>query len=273
MKKISLFVVFILCGFLNPINVYSQSSTSLSKKKSYFLIAHRGGIVDSINTPNSRPSIEAAIRKGYNMVEVDLRLTKDNVFIIQHDPTFKRFYGADKPVSSITWDGISKLRSSRDDSKVLRFEDVLKICKGKIQLMIDNKIRGKHPVLFTKLVALLRKYDLLNHAIMIGTKESTPFFTGKIKISCTRKQLEDYMKKPDYKSSNYYLFSDPENLSVSDIKWAKKNNIQIVVAVNRFRYYNARDPIQAAKKDIKKMMREGVTYFQIDSEFEAPFFK
>jgi glycerophosphoryl diester phosphodiesterase len=61
--------------------------------------------------------------------------------------------------------------------------------KGKIGIMIDNKISGKDTVLFTKVIDLLKQYDLFRSALMIGTDESTDFFTGKIKLSCTRKQI------------------------------------------------------------------------------------
>jgi hypothetical protein len=101
---------------------------------------------------------------------------------------------------------------------VLQFEDVLKLCRGKIQLRIDNKIKGKDSVLFTKLVDLLKAYGLQRQALMIGTDESTPFFTGKIKLSCTRAQLERNMQKPGYAPGNYYLFGTPEEMSASDIR-------------------------------------------------------
>ena len=265
-----LLIIFSVCFCLASVIAQAQPSVALRKK--YFLIAHRGGIINNINTENSRPAIEAAIRKGYYMVEVDLRLTQDSVLIIQHDPTFKRYYGVDKPVSSMTWEAISKLRSSRGGSKVLSFENVLRICKGRIQLMIDNKIRGMDTVLFTRLITLLRKYGLLDHALMIGTAASTPFFTGKIKLSCTRDQLENNMKKPNYSPSDYYLFGTPEDISRSDIEWARKNNIQVVAVINRFRYYGKKDPVHMAEDDIHSMINKGVTYFQIDSEFDAPFF-
>lgn len=255
-----------------PISIYSQSSAHLRKKNCYFLIAHRGGVIDSTNTEDSGPPIEAAIRKGYDMIEVDLRLTKDNVFIIQHDPTFKRYYGVDKPVSSMTWNEISKLRSSKGESKVLKFEEVLKLCQGKMQLMIDNKIRGSDSVLFTKLLNLLSRYNLLSQAMMIGTEESTPFFTGKIKLSCTREQLESNMEKPGYSSRNYYLFDLPKNLSVSDVDWAKKNDIQVVAVINEFRYFHSDNPAKESESDINKLISEGVKCFQIDSRFDAPFF-
>ncbi|HET7115378.1 MAG TPA: glycerophosphodiester phosphodiesterase family protein [Hanamia sp.] len=270
MKKWLLF--FSISFWILPISSYSQSSQHLRKKKGYFLIAHRGGVIDSSNTEDSGPPIKAAITKGYDMIEVDLRLTKDSIFIIQHDPTFKRYYGVDKPVSSMTWNEISKLRSSKGGSKVLKFEDVLKICQGKIQLMIDNKIRGQDSVLFSKLVNLLKRYKLLSQAMMIGTEESTHFFTGKIRLSCTRKQLESNMEKPGYSSRNYYLFELPKNLSVSDVEWAKKNHIPVVAIINGFRYFRSDNPVEETRNDIDKMIGEGVSCFQIDSKFDAPFF-
>jgi glycerophosphoryl diester phosphodiesterase len=268
MGRIWLFYSCCLC--LLSTGAYGQSPGSL--KKQYFLIAHRGGVVDSIHTENSRPALEAAIKRGYHMVEVDLRLTKDSILIIQHAPTFKRYYGVDKPVSSMTWQEISKLRSSEGGSKVLKFEEVLKLCSGKIQLMVDNKIRGKDSVLFTKLVNLLKAYGLQRGALMIGTAESTPFFTGKIKLSCTRVQLERNMEKPGYAAENYYLFGTPEEMSASDIRWAVKHHIQVVAVINSFRYGHLKHPFEKAREDIATMKREGVTYFQIDSEFDGPFF-
>lgn len=270
MKKWLLF--FSISFWILPISSYSQSSVHLRKKEGYFLIAHRGGVIDSTNTEDSGPPIEAAIKKGYDMIEVDLRLTKDSIFIIQHDPTFERYYGVNKPVSSMAWKEISKLRSSKGGSKVLKFEEVLKLCHGKMQLMIDNKIRGRDSMLFTKLLNLLSRYKLLSQAMMIGTEESTPFFTGKIKLSCTREQLESNMEKPGYSSRNYYLFDLPQNLSVSDVNWAKKNGIQVVAVINGFRYLHSDNPVKDSENDINKMISEGVRCFQIDSKFDAPFF-
>ncbi|MEO9003121.1 MAG: glycerophosphodiester phosphodiesterase family protein [Ginsengibacter sp.] len=250
--------------------VYSQKS--ISSKTDYYLIAHRGGVVDSTITDNSRTAIETAIKRGYDMVEVDLRLTRDSVLIIQHDPTFKRYYRVDKPVSSMTWKQVSQLRSSIAGDRVLRFEEVLKICKGRIQIMIDNKIQGMDSGIFTRVISLLRNYDLLNQALMIGTTASTPFFTGKIKLSCTRKQVKSNMKQQGYSPANYYIFEIPENIPAHDVKWAKAHDIQIVAAINKFRYSHSSDPLKEAADDINRMINEGITHFQIDSEFDASFF-
>jgi glycerophosphoryl diester phosphodiesterase len=60
------------------------------------LIAHRGGIVDDIHAENSRGSIEEAIKRGYWMIEVDVRATLDGEPVLQHDATLERFYGASR---------------------------------------------------------------------------------------------------------------------------------------------------------------------------------
>lgn len=198
------------------------------------------------------------------MVEIDLRLTKDSVFIIQHDKNFKRYFGVERNVTDMTWAEIQNLKNNTG-SRVLSFEEALKYCSGKMEVMIDNKVEGNDTLLFGKVVKLLQKYKLQKNALMIGTDESTDFFTGKIKLSCTRKQLEDNMRKPGYSPSQYYLFG--AELTKDDVDWAKQHNILAVGVLNAWRYRKSAQPQVDAEKDAKRLKAAGVTHFQIDSEF------
>ncbi|HTN05906.1 glycerophosphodiester phosphodiesterase family protein [Agriterribacter sp.] len=256
------------------ISLCSVSSLNAQENKNrvqqtYFLIAHRGGVVDSTKAENSLPALKAAIERGYTMVEIDLRLTKDRVLIIHHDTNFKRYFGVDKKVSDMNWKEISKLKSNTGGSRVLTFEAALQYCSGKIAVMIDNKISGNDTVLFSKVIALLKKYKLDKAALMIGTDESTGFFTGKIKLSCTRKQLEENMLKPGYSPLHYYLFGN--EITRDDVEWAKRNTILAVGVVNAWRYRRFADPLAEAEKDAQRLKATGLNYFQIDSEFERFF--
>lgn len=232
----------------------------------YFLIAHRGGVVDAHTQENSEKSIEKAIAGGFSMVEIDLRLTSDSVLIIHHDQNFKRYYGVDTPVDKMRWHEIQQLRSASGD-RVLRFEDALRLCKGRMEVMIDNKLQGYDTLLFSRVVALLKQYDLLENALMIGTDESTAYFTGKIKLSCSRKQLEENRKLPGYDPAHYYLFADM--ISPEEAAWAKANGILAVGILNKYKFRNAApgEEISAAKK----IRSSGVTHFQIDSEYRGLF--
>lgn len=264
-KKIFAFIVF--CSVVNVVHAQKLHSTH----PAYYLIAHRGGVVDSNRAENSLPALKEAVAQGYDMVEVDLRLTKDNELIIQHDPDFRKYYNVNRRVTDMTWPEISKLRSNRGGSRVLRFEEVLHYCSGKVQLMIDNKIAGNDTILFQRVVDLMKKYNLQSQALMIGTDESTDFFTGKIKLSCTRQQLEENMKKPGYNPANYYLFG--ADLTKEDVEWAKKNNIMAVGVVNEWRYKRSKATEEMIAADIQRLKDTGLKWFQIDSRFGHFFMK
>jgi glycerophosphoryl diester phosphodiesterase len=210
---------------------------------SQILIAHRGGVVDSTRAENSLPAIEEAIRQGYTGVEIDMRLDKDSVLIIQHDKT-----------------------PENRGSKAVTLEAALQHCEGKLQVMLDNKIEGYDSLLFARVVMLLQKYHLQETAWMIGTDESTPYFTGKIKLSCTRKQLEENKLKPGYKPSDYYLFGNVHEITAADVKWATQQGIIVLGAVNAWSYKNKDTYLKDAARDIKLLQQRGVKNFQIDSE-------
>lgn len=254
-----LFTLLILLNI--PLRVPAQ-------KASPYLIAHRGGVVDSTYTENGMPALREAVRQGYRMVEIDLRVTKDGVLIANHDATFKRYYGYDEPVEMTTWQKASELTSERDGCRPLRIEEIFEFCKtNDLDVMLDNKIEGLQTPLFNELVRLLQRYHLQKTAIMIGTSASTAFFTGKIRLSCTRKQLEENQKKAGYRPENYFLFDRPANLTRQDIIWARQNKLLTVAAINKFHYRNIPDKEEQARSDFYRMLDIGVLYFQIDSEY------
>lgn len=234
----------------------------------YTLIAHRGGIVGEDAPENSMTALQRAIDRDYFMVEIDMRLTKDSVLITQHDSHFRKYFDTDRLVSDMTWKEIQSLRHP-SGYRVLLLEEVLAYCQGKIQLMLDNKIAGMDEKLFTKVVDLLKKYKLDRDALMIGSSASTEFFTGKIRLSCTRTQLEANQKRPDYSPDHYYLFA--RDISRDDVLWAKERRIMTVAAINSFTFPQE-NLTEAARQKTQELKENGVTYFQIDGIFEE-FFK
>lgn len=260
------YIISILFSYLLLAGIHS-SAQSAAPAKNFRLIAHRGGVVDSSSEQNSLQALTRAIEKGYWMVEVDLRMTKDSVLVTHHDKTFKNSFGLDAAVSSMTWKDISQLRNA-NGYRVLKLEEVLQNCKGKLGVMIDNKLDGNDTVVWMRLISLLKKYDLYSKALMIGTDESTEFFTGKIKLSCTRQQLEGNMHRPDYKSSNYYLFSD--SISRNDNDWASRHNILVIGVINTWAF-QGRDAVSQAKAQAERLKAAGVKNFQIDSQYETLF--
>jgi glycerophosphoryl diester phosphodiesterase len=245
------------------------AQTSFSQNTRLTLIAHRGGVVDSSFTENGMPALRAAVREGYQMIETDVRVTKDGVLIAHHDADFKRYYNTDQKVSETEWAKIRDLKSTLDGSSPVLLEDILRFCnENKLGVMLDNKIAGMDSVLFNRLLRLLQKYNLRESALMIGTDESTDFFRGKIKLSCSRSQLENNMKMPGFKAADYFLFERPAKLTKADVTWANSHNIMVVAAINKYHYRNTPDMMGEAARDCQLMIEYGVTSFQIDSEFQ-----
>jgi glycerophosphoryl diester phosphodiesterase len=54
-------------------------------------IGHRGA--PTVATENTMPSIDAAIDAGADLVEIDVRLTRDGAPVLLHDRTLKRLWG------------------------------------------------------------------------------------------------------------------------------------------------------------------------------------
>lgn len=227
------------------------------------LIAHRGGVVDDQTDENSIASIAKAAAKGYYMVELDVRMTKDSVLIVHHDRDLKRFFGVDKRVDTLNWDALRSFKSANGHT-VQRLDDMLRVAADNgLQVMIDLKIPGYQPRRFEEIYTLLTDLHLADQALIIPTEEATDYFRGKIKLSCTRKQIEDYQQRSDYAAQHYYLFANP---SADDFQWAKRNNIQVVGVIN---YHPSReDNYEESARALKEI---GVEYIQLDSRFDKFF--
>lgn len=254
----------------NTFGPYQATDVPYTPGNTAKLIAHRGGIVEGQYAENGKQAIEAAIKRGYYMLELDLRETKDGEIILQHDPDFNRFYGVNKMVEAMTWPEISQLRTSPGNEAPLRLEDALPLCKNKIQIMVDTK-GEKHPLAFyEKMERLLAENGLLQHALIIGSEESRDYFLGKAKVGVNLKFLKDAIRKRQDVSNLYFLFMHGNELTPEIVAYAEKYGVLVVPSVNLFHYKNI-DPMEGAKHDIEWLKAEKVIYFQIDSEFDRWF--
>ncbi|MCZ6814589.1 MAG: glycerophosphodiester phosphodiesterase family protein [Alphaproteobacteria bacterium] len=91
------------------------------------IVAHRG--FSAIYTENSRAGFEAAIKAGADLIETDIRESRDGVLVCVHD---REVDGHD--VKDLTWKQLAK-------RSVLRLSDVLKIAQNRVGVLLDIKIR------------------------------------------------------------------------------------------------------------------------------------
>ena len=114
----------------------------VSGDRNYVFVAmHRG---DWRNFPeNSKGAILSSIRLGADIVELDVQMTKDGRFILNHDNTLNRTTTGKGKVSDLTLEEIKqfKMRDSRGkptDYEILTLEEALELTRGKIIMNIDK---------------------------------------------------------------------------------------------------------------------------------------
>lgn len=75
------------------------------------VVGHRGAPYRE--RENTLASFRAAIADGVDAVELDVRLTRDGVPVVLHDPTLRRLWGHDRPVAELTARQVDELTGGR----------------------------------------------------------------------------------------------------------------------------------------------------------------
>lgn len=109
--------------------------------KKVLVIAHRG---DWRNYPeNSLAAIESVIRMGVDIMELDLKLTKDSVLVLCHDRTIDRTTSGKGRVSDITYDSIQRCvlkagQGVKTEHRMPTLREALAVCKDRIVVNVDQ---------------------------------------------------------------------------------------------------------------------------------------
>ncbi|HEY8548380.1 MAG TPA: glycerophosphodiester phosphodiesterase family protein [Vicinamibacterales bacterium] len=236
------------------------------------LIAHRGGVVDDQHPENSLASLEAAIARGYWMIEVDIRRTKDGRAILQHDPTFQRYYGDPRPVAELTWAEVSRLRAEPGGRSPLAFEELCERCAGRIRLMLDIKVNDQPPGFHEGLAATLARHGLLETAYVLSSGGADAFWRTRCRTMRGTDAIRTALAAGDPVARTGALFEIAGRLTEPAVRLAQEHGIPVVAAINTFRYRMAGvDDQEGAAADAARLLTLGVRHFQIDSIYERHF--
>ena len=244
-----------------------------AKSTDVFLIAHRGGVVEH-NAENSRAAMLAAIDRGYWMLEVDIRETRDGRAILQHDADFRRFYEDPGRVSEMDWHEIKKLQSYIDAHRPILFSEAADIIVGRTKLMLDVKGNDHSEGFYREIEEALNRHDLIETTYILGSAQAKEYFHDRTKHSIDFDGMVKAGSAGEDVSNRYYLFMLASQLTEEMIQKANELNVVVVAAVNEFRYEEAgENKWIEAKMDVERLLDLGVNYFQIDSVYEPLLIK
>lgn len=105
------------------------------------LAAHRGAHLEA--PENSMAAFRKAIDLGIDIIELDVRCTKDGQLVLMHDKTVNRTTNGSGPVDSFTFAEIRQLRLKHKGQvtaeQIPTLEEALLLAKGKILVDLDIK--------------------------------------------------------------------------------------------------------------------------------------
>lgn len=108
--------------FNKPSQVISIKDNNVATENDpVFLTAHRG--VTSVAPENSIPAYQEAVRLGYYSAECDIRLTKDNKWVLVHNDEIDRRFCENGKVNEFTFDEIRSF-TYKNGSNFWKMRDV-----------------------------------------------------------------------------------------------------------------------------------------------------
>ena len=121
--------------------------------------AHRGLHEKDRSIPeNSMVAFKKAVEAGYG-IEMDLNLTADGKIIVFHDDNLSRLCGVDKLLTDCTYNELTGYMLENTEEKIPLFEDVLKMVKGQVPLIVELKNTKNINGLCSKTSELLDDYE------------------------------------------------------------------------------------------------------------------
>lgn len=103
--------------------------------------AHRG--YSTAAPENTLPAFQLAINHHSDRAELDVQMTKDGVVMVTHDTSLRRCTGRNANIYDLTFAQVRELDAGRwfsaryAGTQIPTLEEVLDLCKGKIQLNIE----------------------------------------------------------------------------------------------------------------------------------------
>ncbi len=143
-----------------------------------FVVAHRAAFMEGgqiIFPENSIASIEYAVMLDLDMVELDVRATKDNHFIIMHDETIDRTTNGSGKVEALTLEElktyflINEVNGELTAYKVPTLTEIYALVKNRIMVNLDPKL----PVTeLGRALQMAKDVGVDSHIVLKGTADN-----------------------------------------------------------------------------------------------------
>lgn len=217
---------------LNKISVLENQAITIIKKKAtdaILICAHRS--FHKTSPENSLQSLKDAINAQIDLVEIDIRTTKDSILVLMHDKTIDRTTTGKGLVKDYTFSELQQFNLKIGDSitthKIPLVREALKTLKGKLIPNLDLKAVNYH-----QLYKMLQEFEMEHEVIsFIGKKEkimkmiSIDSLYAVMPLVKTKEEMIYYQKNT---KSSLQHFTD-ESFSQDNMNWIHKKGELVFV--------------------------------------------
>ena len=238
-KKISFLLLILSLVISCSVPRYHDSARSYNlndkRERPIMIVCHRGA--NHLAPENTFASAKKAIEYGAEYVEVDVRMSKDSVFYILHDPWLNRTTNGKGNIKKMYSNQIDSLDAGSWFSKEFANERIPKLkdyflwIKGKAKVFLDVK-----HVDMTKLVNLIRETNMQDDVFLgfWNHKDLKNFYSIapdiKLKMNVSKlKNISEYKTKYGVD----IIETCVKKLNNEVVEYCRKYNVQTMVFKRR----------------------------------------
>lgn len=142
-------------------------------------MCHRGDVTNYL-PENSLPSYQSCIDNKVDIIETDLKLTKDGVWVICHDGTIDRTTSGSGAISSLTLERVKNVflltknggtGAKKTEYKVPTLEEIIELCQGHVIFNLDHLSKES----FQSVYDVFEKYGAQDMAMFKGSGITNTF--------------------------------------------------------------------------------------------------
>ena len=249
------------------------------KSRAPILIAHRGGVVTDEVPEGSLEAVRLAAKRGYQMVELDVRESKDHIPVIFHDGSMMEECGIDERIEGLYLEQITKTRLHKPDSDVpsdytiCTLVQALAICdEMNLGVMLDIKADGTEEY-YRTIADGLERHNLTRSTVTITRNPlSDKILAGKTLVRLSRENTIRFHYQEPVTLNGRFWFGWPRHITNDIIREYQDKGVLVIPSIN-VQHYPKETHFDRARRDIQRMMDAGVYAFQIDSAYEEFFEK
>lgn len=234
---LAILIAGVVCGFMawseTPPKVISLSQKGLPTE-GVNLVAHRG--FSAVAPENSSAAFVEAGKAEFFAAECDIQLSKDNVWVVNHNKTIDKMTDGEGNIRDMTYDEISQYSvdgghysEKYTGQKLITLDDYLAIC-DEYEIIPQIEVKEGNYNCLESILESLDKYDVRETAIIISFDgvilEKIRNLDENIELwYLTHEITEDQMQLA--KLNNYALAFNCRKYDAETLKKAQDENIKL----------------------------------------------